>query len=50
MNHINSGFFKFSKMYFKISVLLMVEIAVTAEGKCFEFHKSYFLDDFEEHQ
>ena len=35
-------------MYFKISVLLMVVIAVTAESKCFQFYKNYFFDDFEE--
>ena len=50
MNHISSGFSKSSKMNFKFSVLLMVVIAVTAESKCFQFYKNYFLDDFEENQ
>ena len=50
MNHISLRFFESSKMYLKISVFLMVVIAVTAESKCFEFYKNYFLDDLEEDQ
>ena len=50
MNHISSGFFKSSKMYFKISMWLMVVMAVTVESKYFDFYKNYFLDVFEEDQ
>ena len=48
MNHISLGFLESSKMYLKISVFLMVVIAVTAASKCFEFYKNYFLDDLED--
>ena len=37
-------------MYFKISVCLMVVIAITVESKYFDFYKKNVLDVFEADQ